>query len=108
MKESTGERIKRLRLEKKMSVTEFAEKVGTSRMQIYRYESDAIEKMPYKVLIPIAKVLGTTPMYLLGNDDEQNHAERKSPQNTGRACKTSGHVADDNSPCSRIYPAVCA
>ena len=47
MKESTGERIKRLRLEKKMSVTEFAEKVGTSRMQIYRYDSDAIEKMPY-------------------------------------------------------------
>lgn len=75
MKESTGERIKRLRLEKKMSVTEFAEKVGTSRMQIYRYESDAIEKMPYKVLIPIAKVLGTTPMYLLGNDDEQSHAK---------------------------------
>ena len=58
-----------------MSVTEFAEKVGTSRMQIYRYESDAIEKMPYKLLIPIAKVLGTTPMYLLGNDDEQSYTK---------------------------------
>ena len=36
---------------------------------------DSLEKMPYKVLIPIAKVLGTTPMYLLGNDDDQNHAK---------------------------------
>lgn len=70
MKETTGERIKRLRTERKMSVTEFADKVGTSRMQIYRYESDQIEKMSYKVLIPIAKALGTTPTYLLGMDDE--------------------------------------
>lgn len=70
MKETTGERIKRLRTERKMSVTEFADKVGTSRMQIYRYESGQIEKMPYKILIPIAKALGTTPTYLLGMDDE--------------------------------------
>lgn len=34
MKESTGERIKRLRLEKKMSVTEFAEKVGAYKLQL--------------------------------------------------------------------------
>ena len=66
MEESTGAKIKRLRKEKNISVTDFANMIGVSRMQVYRYESDQIEKMPYTVLVPIAKALNTTPMELLG------------------------------------------
>ena len=66
MKESTGEKIKRLRKEKGITAVDFANMIGVSRMQVYRYESDQIEKMPYTVLIPIAKALNTTPMELLG------------------------------------------
>lgn len=65
MKESTGEKIKRLRKEKGITAVDFANMIGVSRMQVYRYESDQIEKMPYTVLIPIAKALNTTPMELL-------------------------------------------
>lgn len=76
--ESTGERIKRLRKEKNISVTDFANMVGTSRMQIYRYESDQIEKMPYKVLLPIAKALNVTPMYLLGMEKNNEKTPLKT------------------------------
>ena len=70
-KETTEKHIKRMHTEKGITVTNFADMVGTSRMKIYRYESDQIEKMPYTVLIPIAKALNVTPMYLLGMEDKK-------------------------------------
>ena len=42
MKESTGEKIKRLRKEKGITAVDFADMIGVSRMQVYRYESDQI------------------------------------------------------------------
>lgn len=82
MKETTGQRIKRLRKVKHINVTDFANMIGVSRMHVYRYESDQIEKMPYQVLIPIAKALDTTPMYLLGYDEEETKEESKINKDT--------------------------
>ena len=64
-----GDRIKQLRKEKGISVDMLAEQIGKDRATIYRYESNDIEKMPTSVLEPLAKVLGTTPAYLMGWDD---------------------------------------
>lgn len=73
-KESIGDRIKRLRKEKRISVIEIANAIGVSRSNFYRYESGEIENLPYKTLIPIANILGVSPAYLLtGNKMPTNN-----------------------------------
>ena len=64
-----GDRIKKLRKEKGISVDNLAEIIGKDRATIYRYESNDIEKMPTSVLEPLATALGTTPAHLMGWDD---------------------------------------
>ena len=61
-----GERIKKLRKEKGISVDKLAELIGKDRATIYRYESKDIENMPTGVLEPLSKALGTTPAFLMG------------------------------------------
>lgn len=70
-----GDRIKKLRKEKGISVDKLAEIIGKDRATIYRYESNDIEKMPTSVLEPLATALGTTPAYLMGWDDTPPTAE---------------------------------
>lgn len=64
-----GERIKKLREEKNITVDKLAELIGKNRATIYRYESSEIEKLPTSVLEPLCKALGTTPAYLMGWTD---------------------------------------
>lgn len=61
-----GERVKARRLELGLSVDEVAEALGKNRATIYRYESNEIEKLPTTVLEPLANVLGVSPGYLMG------------------------------------------
>lgn len=63
---TVGERIKQRRLELNMSVDEVAAKLGKNRATVYRYESNDIENLPTSVLIPLARVLETTPAELMG------------------------------------------
>lgn len=49
-----------------------AEKLGVSPATIYRYEKGDIEKMPGNILDPIARILCTSPAYLMGwSEDPQ-------------------------------------
>lgn len=66
-----GERIKAKRKELGLSVDEVAEKLGKNRATVYRYESNDIEKLPTTVLEPLAKVLGVTPAYLMGWEENK-------------------------------------
>ena len=61
-----GERIKHRRKELGLSAEDVAKKLNVDRSTVYRYESSFIEKMPTNVLEPLAKVLHTTPAYLMG------------------------------------------
>lgn len=63
-----GDRIKKRRKELDMTVEELAIKLNKNRATIYRYESDEIENLSINVLGPLAKVLNTTPAYLMGWD----------------------------------------
>ena len=63
---TTGQRIKERRKEIGMSAEKLAEKTGLSPATVYRYEKGDIEKVPGKLLAPIAKALQTTPHYLMG------------------------------------------
>ena len=77
-----GQRIKKRRLELKLSVDELAEKLGKNRATVYRYEKDDIKDMPITVLEPLAKVLETTPADLMGwkDDPSQTKLSHKEQQ----------------------------
>ena len=64
-----GQRIKKIRKEKGLSVDYIADKLGKNRATIYRYESNDIENLPYSILVPLAEILGTTPMHLMGLEE---------------------------------------
>ena len=75
-----GERIKKLREEKNITVDKLAELIGKNRATIYRYESSEIEKLPTSVLEPLCKALGTTPAYIMGWDDKTPEQATPLPQ----------------------------
>lgn len=68
---SIGDRIKQRRKELDLSVDDVANKLNKNRATIYRYESNDIENLPITVLEPLAKVLNTTPVYLLGLENQK-------------------------------------
>lgn len=68
-----GKRIKEERERLGLSVDDVADALGKNRSTVYRYESNEIEKLPTNILEPLAKVLKTTPAYLMGweNGEEE-------------------------------------
>lgn len=60
------ERIKERRKHLGFTADYVAEQLGVSRATIYRYESANIENMGIDKMGPLAKVLQTTPAYLMG------------------------------------------
>ena len=66
-----GSRIKNRRIQLELSVDDVAEQLGKNRATVYRYENNDIENLPTTVLEPLAKILKTTPAYLMGWTDEQ-------------------------------------
>jgi len=76
-----GQRIKQRRKELGMSADELGSKLGKDRSTIYRYEKGDIENLPLDILEPIAKVLATTPQYLMGwqEKDKMNNVVVSNP-----------------------------
>lgn len=68
---NVGQRIKQRRKELKISADKLGEALGKDRSTIFRYERGDIEKLPLDILEPIAKILQTTPQYLMGWEEVQ-------------------------------------
>lgn len=66
---TTGNRMKNRRKELGIPVDTVAAALGVSVATVYRYENGEIEKVPGAVLEPLARVLQTTPAYLMGWED---------------------------------------
>lgn len=69
------ERIKQRRKALGLTAEDVASALNVSRATIYRYESAEIEKVPITALVPLSKVLQTTPMALMGWDEEAPQPE---------------------------------
>lgn len=72
------ERIKKRRKELGLSADKVALALGVSRATVYRYESSEIEKVPASVIKPLARILQTTPEYLMGWEAASNSEDLQS------------------------------
>ena len=61
-------KLKELRRARKMTLEELAERIGTSRQTIHRYENGIITNIPPDKVVSLAEALGTTPAALMGWD----------------------------------------
>lgn len=59
-------KLKALRKEKGLTLEELAERLGTSRQTIHRYENGTITNIPPEKVVMLADALGTTPASLMG------------------------------------------
>lgn len=64
-----GTRIKNLRKKHNLTLVELGELIGLKKSTISKYENNAIN-IPTDKLEKIARVLNTTPQYLLGFDED--------------------------------------
>lgn len=76
---TTGERMKQRRKEIGFSAEKVAERLGVSPATIYRYEKGDIEKVPVDSLSELAKILQTTPAYLMGWEEQPTPATHIPP-----------------------------
>lgn len=61
-----GQRIKNRREWLGISQTTLAEKVKISKQTLYKYETNIVANIPYNKIEEIAKILGVSPVYLMG------------------------------------------
>ena len=66
-----NEKIKQRGLQLGLNAKDVADALGISRATLYRYEGHDIEKLPISVLEPLAKILGTSPVELMGWEDSE-------------------------------------
>ena len=61
-----GKRLKELRKEKGLTLEELAERIGTSKQTIHRYENGIITNIPHEKIEALATALDVTPAHLMG------------------------------------------
>lgn len=65
---TTGERIKQLRKEHKLTQEELGRVIGVQKAAIQKYEKGTVTNIKKESLLKLAEVLDTTPEYILGWD----------------------------------------
>lgn len=76
-----GERIRNLRLAKDITQTELANRLRTTKQTISKYEKGIVTNIPSDKVEEMAKILDTTPEYILGWDLEEK--EKPTAQDDG-------------------------
>lgn len=66
-----GDRIKRLRKEKGITQLEMAKLLCTATQTISKYENGIVTNIPSDRIEAMARILGTTPEYILGWNAEE-------------------------------------
>lgn len=76
-----NEIIRARRKELGLTLKQVADKLGVSESLISRYESNDVKNMGIDKLIPLAKVLKTTPTYLMGRENNKNFISEQNVNN---------------------------
>ena len=67
----TGNKIKELRIKKKLTLEQVGTLVGVGKSTVRKWETGMIANMKRDKISALAKALGTTPAYLMGWEEEQ-------------------------------------
>lgn len=65
------QRLRTIRKQNHMTLEELAERIGTSKQTVQRYESGVISRVPAERVVAMAEALGVTPATLMGWDGER-------------------------------------
>ena len=76
-----NEIIKKRRKELGLTLKDVADKLGVSESLISRYESNDVKNMGIDKLIPLAEVLKTTPVYLMGLENDKKEEKENINMN---------------------------
>lgn len=85
MPNDLGNKIRQARLAKHLTQEDLAKKVGTTKQNIYKYETGIITNIPLDRLEAIADVLSVTPSDLTGWYGPSIHAHVSDPSFAGAA-----------------------
>jgi transcriptional regulator with XRE-family HTH domain len=66
-----GERMKRVREEKNLTLEEMARVIGVTKATLSRYESGEIKEIPLNRVEAVANILSVSPEWLIGWTDER-------------------------------------
>ena len=69
--EDMAQKIKKLRKEKGLTLEQVASIVGVGKSTVRKWETGMIANMKRDKIAALAKSLGTTPVYLMGWEEEQ-------------------------------------
>lgn len=72
-----GDRIKELREEIKITQEELAKHIGSTKQTIHKYENNIVTNIPSDKIEVIAKVLNTSPAYLMGWTESKDRKDAK-------------------------------
>ena len=86
-----NEIIRARRKELGLTLKQVADKLGVSESLISRYESNDVKNMGIDKLIPLAKVLKTTPAYLMGWEEDKTYFNELSYNNSSIAEATASY-----------------
>lgn len=67
-----GNRIRELRLEKKMTQEEFADAIGINRSAIAKYERGIVTNLKQDTILKLAKFFDVSPAYFFGGERQLN------------------------------------
>lgn len=74
-----GERIKVLREHFGFTQDELAEKIGTTKQTIYKYETGLITNIPSDKIEAMAELFGVSPSFLMGWDEPEEKSYYLNP-----------------------------
>ncbi len=66
-----ADRIKALRIKAKMTQEQVAQKLGTTKQTIYKYETGIITNIPTDKIEQLATLFETTPLYITGWNEKE-------------------------------------
>ncbi len=70
---TVGERIKKKRLENKMTLLEVANLLGVKEATVQRYESGEIKNLKQHTIARLSEIFNTTPAYLMGWEENDEN-----------------------------------
>lgn len=73
-----GEIIKKLRIERGMTMEELAEKLNISKATVHKYEKGIIKNIPLDKLEAMSKIFSVPASYLTGWEDEDDYLGEKA------------------------------